>query len=286
MTTQDRGTALITGASSAIGAVYADRLARRGYDLIIVARNRNRLDGLARRLTDETERSVEVLAADLNSKADLSRVEDALKKDSSITMLVNNAGMGTFAPLLDSDADKMDEMIFLNMTALTRLTYAVAPRFVARGTGTIINFSSVAGIAPEFLNGAYGGGKAYVLAFSLSLQHELAPKGIRIQAVLPGAISIRDAGGMPVSDLPSAIVMTADNLVDAELAGLDQRELVTIPALADKAAVGGASPALRLALAQRSEGRGQKGRSVKSTMCCPSSSQARPSLAVREHWLW
>jgi short-subunit dehydrogenase len=286
MTTQDKGTALITGASSGIGAVYADRLARRGYDLIIVARNRNRLDGLARRLTNETERSVEVLAADLNSKADLSRVEDALKKDSSITMLVNNAGMGTFAPLLDSDADKMDEMIFLNMTALTRLTYAVAPRFVARGTGTIINFSSVAGIAPEFLNGAYGGGKAYVLAFSLSLQHELAPKGIRIQAVLPGAISIRDAGGMPVSDLPSAIVMTADNLVDAALAGLDQRELVTIPALADKAAVGGASPALRLALAQRSEGRGQKGRSVKSTMCCPSSSQARPSLAVREHWLW
>jgi short-subunit dehydrogenase len=113
MTTQDKGTALITGASSGIGAVYADRLASRGYDLIIVARNRNRLDGLARRLTDETERSVEVLAADLNSKADLSRVEDALKSDSSITMLVNNAGTGTFAPLLDCDANKMEEMIFL-----------------------------------------------------------------------------------------------------------------------------------------------------------------------------
>jgi len=144
MTTQDKGTALITGASSGIGAVYADRLARRGYDLIIVARNRNRLDGLARRLTDETERSVEVLTADLNCKADLSRVEDALKSDSSITMLVNNAGIGTFAPLLESDADKMEEMIFLNICALTRLTYAVAPRFVARGTGTIINISSVA----------------------------------------------------------------------------------------------------------------------------------------------
>ncbi len=236
MTTQDKGTALITGASSGIGAVYADRLARRGYDLIIVARNRNRLDGLARRLTDETERSVEVLAADLNSKADLSRVEDALKSDSSITMLVNNAGIGTFAPLLESDANKMEEMIFLNITALTRLTYAVAPRFVARGTGTIINISSVAGIAPELLNGVYGGSKAYVLAFSLSLQHELAPKGIRVQTVLPGAISTEfwDAGGMPVSHLPSEIVMTADNLVDAALAGLDQRELVTIPALADK----------------------------------------------------
>jgi uncharacterized protein len=234
MTTQDKGTALITGASSGIGAVYADRLASRGYDLIIVARNRNRLDGLARRLTDETERSVEVLAADLNSKADLSRVEDALKSDSSITMLVNNAGTGTFAPLLDCDANKMEEMIFLNITALTRLTYAVAPRFVARGTGTIINISSVAGIAPEFLNGVYGGSKAYVLAFSLSLQHELAPKGIRIQTVLPGAISVRDVGGMPVSHSPSEIVMTADNLVDAALAGLDQSELVTIPALADK----------------------------------------------------
>jgi uncharacterized protein len=236
VTTQNKGTALITGASSGIGAVYADRLARRGYDLIIVARNRSRLDALAIRLTNQSNRSVEVLAADLNNKADLSRVEDALKQDSSITVLVNNAGIGTFAPLLDSNANKMEEMISLNITALTRLTYAAAPGFVARGTGTIINISSIVGIAPEILNGVYGGTKAYVLAFSLSLQHELAPKGIRIQAVLPGAIATEfwDVGGMPVSHLPPETVMTSENLVDAALAGLDQSELITIPALADK----------------------------------------------------
>jgi short-subunit dehydrogenase len=237
MTTQSKGTALITGASSGIGAVYADRLARRGYDLIIVARNRGKLDKLATRLTNETKRSVEVLPADLNDKKDLARVEEALKKDASITLLVNNAGIGTFAPLLDSDVNKMDEMISLNISALTRLTYAVVPGMVARGAGTIINVSSIVAISPESLNGVYGGSKAYVLAFSHSLQHELAPKGIRVQAVLPGATATEfwDAGGLPVHNLPSEIVMTTENLVDAALSGLDQGELVTIPALPDKA---------------------------------------------------
>jgi short-subunit dehydrogenase len=177
---------------------------------------------------------VEVLAADLNSRTDLSRIEDTLKCDSSITMLVNNAGMHALGPLLDTDANKMEEMIFLNVTALTRLTYAVAPGFVARSMGTIINISSVAGIAPELLNGVYGGSKAYVLSFSISLQHELAPKGIRIQVVLPGAISTECGDTGDPSHLPLGNVMTAENLVDAALAGLDQCELVTIPALANR----------------------------------------------------
>jgi len=237
MTTQSKGTALITGASSGMGAVYADRLARRGYDLIIVARNRGKLDQLATRLTNETKRSVEVLPADLNDKGDLARVTATLKNDASITLLVNNAGIGTFAPLLNSDVNKMEEMISLNVSALTRLTYAAVPGFVARGTGTIINISSIVAISPEMLNGVYGGSKAYVLAFSHSLQHELAPKGIRVQAVLPGvtATDFWDAGGLPVHNLPSEWVMTTENLVDAALSGLDQGELVTIPALPDKA---------------------------------------------------
>jgi short-subunit dehydrogenase len=236
MTTQSKGTALITGASSGIGAVYADRLARRGYDLIIVARSRGKLDQLATRLTNENKRSVEVLPADLNDKRDLARVEETLKKDATITLLVNNAGIGTFAPLLNSDVNKMDEMISLNVSALTRLTYAVVPGFVARGAGTIVNISSIVAISPETLNGVYGGSKAYVLAFSHSLQHELAAKGIRVQAVLPGATATDfwDAGGLPVHNLPSEIVMTTENLVDAALSGLDQGELVTIPALTDK----------------------------------------------------
>lgn len=237
MSAQHKGTALITGASSGIGAIYADRLARRGYDLIIVARNRGRLDELARRITSATGRSVEVVAADLGDKQDLARVEALAKQDASITLLVNNAGVGAYAPLLDSDVEKMDAMIALNVTALTRLTYAVAPGFVSRGTGTIVNIASIVAISPETLNGVYGGSKAYVLSFSHSLQHELSGKGIRVQAVLPGATATEfwDVAGLPVSNLPKEIVMSADNLVDAALAGLDMGELVTIPSLPNQA---------------------------------------------------
>jgi short-subunit dehydrogenase len=233
---ETKGTALITGASSGIGAIYADRLARRGYDLILVARNRERLEGLANRLTTETGRSIEIVTADLGSKADLARVETVLRTDASITMLVNNAGVGATAPLLGSDIARMDDMIALNVGALTRLTYAVAPGFVARGGGTIVNIASVVAISPESLNGVYGGSKAFVLAFSQSLHHELADKGVRVQAVLPGATATEfwDIAGLPVRNLPTAMVMSAENLVDAALAGLDQGEVVTIPALPDK----------------------------------------------------
>src|ERR1700728_1783174 len=188
MSTKERkGTALVTGASSGIGAVYADRLAKRGYDLILVARSADRLAKTAERLRRETGRTVETVTADLNDKADLATIEALLKTDSDITLLVNNAGVGAAAPLLDSDIDKMDEMIALHVRALTRLTYAAAPGFVARGGGAFINIASIVAISPETLNGVYGGSKAYVLAFSQSLQHELGPKGVRIQAVLPGA---------------------------------------------------------------------------------------------------
>jgi len=231
-----QGTALITGASSGIGAIYADRLARRGHDLILVARNRSRLEALAAKLRDETGRSVEIVPADLNDDADLRRVETILRSNSTIAMLVNNAGVGGAAPLLASDVDAMDQMIRLNVLALTRLTYAAVPAFVARG-GTIINIASIVAISPETLNGVYGGSKAFVLAFSQSLQHELADKGVRVQAVLPGATATEfwDIAGLPVSNLPAEIVMSAHDVVDAALAGLDQGETVTIPSLEDKA---------------------------------------------------
>jgi hypothetical protein len=230
-----KGVAVVTGASSGIGAVYADRLAKRGYDLILVARNEARLKSLSARLTSETGRSVRVLRADLNDKAELAKVEAALRDDPSITMLVNNAGMGSVAPLLDADIEKMEDMIALNIAALTRLTYAVAPAFVARGAGTIINIGSVVGISPEALNGVYGATKAYVLAFSHSLQHELADKGLRIQAVLPGATAtdLWEIAGLPWQKLPPSIVMSPEDMVDAALVGLDQGELVTIPGLHD-----------------------------------------------------
>ncbi|MGJ7609403.1 MULTISPECIES: SDR family NAD(P)-dependent oxidoreductase [unclassified Variovorax] len=233
MTATTKGTALITGASSGIGAVYADRLARRGYDLVLVARNRARLAALADRLAGETGRKVEVLPADLTDKSDIARVEAVLRTRSDITLLVNNAGVGATAPLLASDIDKMEEMIALNVNVLTRLTYAAVPGFVARGAGTLVNIASIVAISPETLNGVYGGSKAFVLALSQSLQHELAGKGVRVQAVLPGATATEFWGiaGLPVQHLPSEIVMTAENMVDASLAGLDLGEQVTIPAL-------------------------------------------------------
>lgn len=184
-TTSHLGTALITGASSGIGAVYADRLARRGYDLILVARDRARLAELANRLSTATGRTIEVLDADLADAAGRARVEAKLREDASITLLVNNAGLGTHTKLLESDVDQMSRMIELNVTALTRLTYAVMPGFVARGRGAVINISSIVAIAPEILNGVYGGTKAFVTAFSQSLHHELASQGVRVQAVLP-----------------------------------------------------------------------------------------------------
>jgi short-subunit dehydrogenase len=237
MTISSKGTALVTGASSGIGAVYAGRLAKRGYDLILIARNKSRLCTLAHRLKTETGRRVEVIAADLGDKADLARVEAVLRSDARITMLVNNAGVAAVAPLLDSDVEKMDEIIRLNVAALTRLTYAAAPGFVARGHGTIINIASIVAIHPELLNGVYGASKAFVVAFSHSLQRELADKGVRVQAVLPGATAteIWDRAGRPLHMLPPAIVMTAEDMVDAALTGLDQGETVTIPSLSDPA---------------------------------------------------
>jgi len=227
------GTALITGASSGIGAVYADRLAARGHDLILVARDREKLNALARAISARTGRSVEVLAADLLAAEGLSSVEEKLQQDASITLLVNNAGVGTHTPLLQSDAVAMQRMVDLNVSAPMRLAYAAAPGFVARGKGAIINISSIVAISPETLNGVYGGTKAFMMAFSQSLHHELGDKGVRVQAVLPGATATDfwATGGLPVENLPPEIVMRATDLVDAALAGFDLGEVVTIPSL-------------------------------------------------------
>jgi short-subunit dehydrogenase len=132
----------------------------------------------------------------------------------------------------------MKRMIALNVEALTRLTYASMPSFVNRGAGTIINIASIVAIAPEILNGVYGGTKAFVLAFSQSLRQELADTGVKVQVVLPGATATDfwRKSGRPLEQLPQQIVMSAEDMVDAALAGLDQGEFVTIPALKDAAA--------------------------------------------------
>jgi uncharacterized protein len=236
MTSTHKGTAVVTGASTGIGAVYADRLAKRGYDLILVARNIDRLNALADRLAKETGVKVTTIGADLNDKKALANLEKILKQDKDISMLVNNAGIGSVASVLDADVDEMEAMITLNITALTRLTYAIAPVFATKGSGTIINIASIVGIAIELLNGVYSASKSYVLSFGYSLQKDLADKGVRIQTVLPGGTATEFwdvAGYAKVKEAPTT--MSAEDLVDAALAGLDNGELVTIPPLQDNA---------------------------------------------------
>lgn len=228
-----KGTALITGASSGIGALYADRLARQGYDLILVARNATKLDRVAQAIREATGRKIDTLPADLTSPADLRLVEARLANERSITLLVNNAGIGSTARALDADVDTMSAMVSLNVEALMRLTYAVVPAFVARGRGTIVNIASIVAVAPEVLNGVYGGSKAFVLAFSQNLRHELDGTGVHVQVVLPGATATDfwDIAGTPLEHLPGEIVMRADQLVDAALTGLARGEFATIPSL-------------------------------------------------------
>ncbi|MBV8552049.1 MAG: SDR family oxidoreductase [Acidobacteriaceae bacterium] len=231
------GTALITGASTGIGAIYAHRLAQRGYALILVARDQQRLVSLTKEIAAKTGRKTEALAADLTIKADLKRIEERLRSDSSITALVNNAGFGGAAKLIDSNIDEMENMIQLNVTALTRLTSAVLPGFLGRSKGLIINIASIVALSPELLNGVYSGTKAFVVNLTQSLHNEVKGKGIRVQAVLPGATRTPfwDRAKLPVDNLPERNVMTAEEMVDASLAGLDQGELITIPSLPDLA---------------------------------------------------
>lgn len=247
-----KGTALITGASSGIGAIYADRLARRGHDLILVARNQERLDALASRLTADTGRSVDVIVADLSDKADLTRVEQRLRDDERITMLVNNAGITAPGPFVGANLDLYEKLIQLNAVAVMRLAGAAVPGFVARGRGAIINIGSVTALMPETFNGAYSGTKAFVLNFTQALHAEVGERGIRVQAVLPGGTrtEIWERAGIDLSDYPPQMIMEADVMVDAALAGLDQGELVTIPSLPN-AGEWEAFTAARLALGPR-----------------------------------
>ncbi|MDO6415674.1 SDR family oxidoreductase [Sphingomonas sp. BIUV-7] len=233
--TDIRGRALVTGASTGIGAVYADRLAKRGYDLILVARDGARLAALAERLGEETGRTVEVLRADLTDPIDLATVADRLATDASITLLVNNAGMSLNGGLIDNDASALQRIIALNITAPTLLASAAGKVFVERG-GAIINIASVLALAPELFDGVYSGSKAYILNLTLGLAKAYAESKLRVQAVLPGATrtEIWERSGKDVDAFPAEMVMEVDDLVDAALAGFDSGETVTIPPLADE----------------------------------------------------
>jgi short-subunit dehydrogenase len=235
--TQTQGTALVTGASSGIGAVYAQRLAARGFDLLLVARDQQRLDEAASTLRAEHGVQVEVLKADLTQKDDVLKLEQRLRSDSSISLLLNNAGVAADGLLANADTDQLERMIQLNVTAVTRLASAAAASFAKAGRGTIINIASVVALFPERFNATYSASKAYVLSLTQSLNAELDGTGVKVQAVLPGVTrtEIWERSGIDASQIPEEMVMEAGEMVDASLGGLDQGELVTIPSLPDAA---------------------------------------------------
>jgi uncharacterized protein len=182
-----------------------------------------------------TRRRVEVLRADLTRKEDLLGIELRLRGDPSIGLLVNNAGIAAGGTLLDNAPDHLEAKIALNVVAPLRLTRAAVESFADRGSGTIINIASVLTLAPERFNGTYSGTKAFLLNLSLSLHNELKEKGVRVQAVLPGAThtEIWGKAGVDVATFPAATLMDVEEMVDAALSGLDQGEIVTIPSLPD-----------------------------------------------------
>jgi short-subunit dehydrogenase len=235
-----KGTALITGASSGIGAVYADRLAQRGLNLVLVARDVARMQSLAERLRHETGAAIEIIPADLTADADVARIEQRLAAG-DITLLVNNAGMSLNGSVLENGPEELGRIIALNVTAPTRLAAAAAKAFVAKGAGmnnggAIVNIASVLALAPEMFDGVYSGTKAYLLNLSQALSAQLADKGVYTQAVLPGATrtEIWERSGKDVDAFPEGFVMDVDDLVDAALVGFDRREPVTIPPLANE----------------------------------------------------
>jgi uncharacterized protein len=232
-----RGAALITGASAGIGATYADRLAKRGHDLILVARDAARLEDLAIRLRAETGAKVEVFRADLTDPAHLTQLEDRIARDPSIDLVVNNAGAALFGGFLEHGPEQIENLIRLNITAVARLANAAAKAFSARGHGTLVNVGSVVGLLPEYRSVVYGATKAFVLYLTQGLNEEIGGGGVKFQAVLPGATrtEIWERSGREPSTLDPDRTMDVDELVDAALSGLDQGELVTIPSLPDPA---------------------------------------------------
>jgi short-subunit dehydrogenase len=231
--TQSQGTALVTGASSGIGAIYAERLAARGFDLLLVARDQERLEAAASKLRTEHGVQVEVLKADLTQKDDVLKIEQRLRSDSSISLLLNNAGVASDGLLANTDMDQLEKLIQLNVTTVTRLASAAAAGFAKAGRGSIINIASVVALFPERFNATYSASKAYVLSLTQSLNAELDGTGVKVQAVLPGVTrtEIWERSGIDASQIPAEMVMEAGEMVDAALSGLDQGELITIPSL-------------------------------------------------------
>jgi len=231
---ENKGTAVVTGASAGIGAVYAERLARQGYDLQLVARRADRLEALAEHVRKAYGRTVSTYVADLADDGDLRKVEERLSGDDNITLLVNNAGVAGQKVVAEADPEDIARQIKVNVIAPSRLTRAVLPGLIRKGRGAVVNVASIVAY-DTVLGGIYSGTKAYVVNFTEALEKELEGTGVRAQVVLPGPVrtELWDNAGADINTLPPEIIMTAEDLVDSALAGLEQGEHFTAPGLAD-----------------------------------------------------
>ncbi len=225
-------TALVTGATSGIGAAFADRLAATGWDLVLVARSVDRLDQTAADLSHRYGGAVQVLAADLADREQCARVEARLSDASApVHLLVNNAGFGTNTTFASGDVDEEERQLDVLCRAVLRLTHAAisGPRgMVARGSGGVVNISSVAGWVP---GGTYAAAKAWVTSFSEGVAAELTGTGVKVVAVCPGFThtEFHQRAGMEVRSIPEWMWLTVDQVVSAGLRDLRDGRSVSVP---------------------------------------------------------
>lgn len=231
MTSQSK-TALVTGASSGIGEAYANQLAARGYDLIIVARREDRLQRLASDLKQKYSKNIQIIVADLANFTDLERVSNCIADAENFDLIVNCAGLGALGTSQQVKPQSVTHMLQVNVIALTHLSLIAAKRFSQQGSGNIINIGSIIAAMPVAGAGAYSGSKAYVLNFSKALQAELKSQGIRVQVIMPGPIKSEFFANTP-SPFPEALFMQPETLVDIALQALDKGEDVIFPNLED-----------------------------------------------------
>jgi hypothetical protein len=232
-----RRSALVTGASAGIGLAFAERLAAERCDLVLVARNRSRLEEIAKRLREEHGVAVDVLGADLTRQAELAGVEQRVAEDPTLDLLVNNAGFGTQGPFAELEPEREEEEIRLNVLALVRLARAALPGMLARGRGEIVNVSSLAGFYPGPYLATYGATKAFVTSFSESLAGELQGTPVRVQALCPGftRTEFQQRAGVDTTRIPGFAWGSAADVVDASLAGLARGDVIVIPGGVNKA---------------------------------------------------
>jgi hypothetical protein len=202
-----------------------------GYDLMVVARRRSRLESVASQLEGDCGAVVEIVPADLTRAADLRAVEQKLFAARDLEVLVNAAGFGTIGEFANANPDRVESEIALNVTALVRLTRAAVPGMVARRNGAIVNVSSMAGFQPNPYFATYGASKAYVTSFTEALAAELGEHGVYLQALCPGPVRTEfgAVAGLATDAFPSFAYSSASQVVDASVRAMERREVICVP---------------------------------------------------------